>query len=213
MDFAAQLHSKQADTIVTLFSYLGTTKSFGALQKDVQQQVSRDTYGVTHMNDIFYLLPNDYDASNLQGLDIAAASNYARYMAEFILFGTAQTRYVRYTVSSPNYQLVTTSGQIQPVSVGRDNGYRTRFMDFINRFIYKLQDIATNFPPYFPVEEYKAYQQATWSLVALVIIVIIIAIVIIVVLVLRNRKNDDDEGTGEVTLKTRSDEQSPLRGP
>lgn len=208
LDYVAKMHSQQADTIVAIFNYLGSTKSFGTLQRDVQSQVSRDTYSVTHNNDIFYVMPNEYDPSNLIGIDLGAASNYARFIAEFVLFGSANVRYLRYTTSAPNYQIVNLKGQIQPITAARGNGYRTSYMDFNNNYIYKLQDLATFFPPYFPSEQYKAYQQATWSLVAVVVLIILIAIIIIVILVVRNR---NQQGDGQVTLKRRHGEDAPLR--
>lgn len=118
LDYSARFHSAQARTMMAVFSYLGASKSFGSLQLDVQQQVSTDSYGPTHNNDIFYVWPNEYDPSNLQGTETNAAITYTRLIADFILYGisTTTTRYLLYSAASPNYQLINGYGQLQSVS-------------------------------------------------------------------------------------------------
>ena len=204
LDYTARLHSASADTVFAIFDYLGlTSKSFGTIQ-DKAPQVSRDTYGVTHMHDIWFSLPNEYDSGALPVGDRSLANAYSRFIAEFVLFGTANRQYLRYSSYSPNYQLIRNQ-QITPVVAKNGAGYRTEHMDFINNYIYRLQDQSAYFPPWFPTESYKAYQSATWSLVGLVILLIIAIIVILLVVWCKSRQSGD-----QVTLKKRSPEENPL---
>jgi len=78
-------------------------------------------------------------------------------------------------------------------------------MDFINNYIYRLQDQSAYFPPWFPTESYKAYQSATWSLVGLVVLLIIAILIILLVVWWKSKQSGD-----QVTLKKRRDEEDPL---
>ncbi|XP_027202264.2 esterase-5B-like [Dermatophagoides pteronyssinus] len=193
VDYAVRLHSAQAQAMMLVFDYVGQ-RSFGIIQNDVLQQVNIETYGATHFNDIFYLLPNEYDPSGLSNLELNVALQYCRFIGEFVLHGfSAQTRYVFYTAASPNYQILTRTGQLIPQNAHNQQGYRTTFVDFINNFIYKLQDSAVIFPPYFPQQEFKSYQQATWSLLGVLIFILIIAIILAIILIVRKRREHQED--------------------
>lgn len=193
MDYIARYHSTSADVIFFIFGYTGQTKSFGPLQRDAPV-TSRDTYGVTHGHDIFFSFVTDYDNRALGLNEIAVAKSYAYFVSEFVLYGTANQRYYRYTSSSPNYNLLSNFYQtINPVSAPGGEGYRTQYVDFINNYIYQLQDQSAFFPPYFPTDKYKAFESATWSLVGVIILLLIIIAVIGLVLYLRNRNKNNDE--------------------
>lgn len=194
VDYAARLHSKYADAALMIFNYLGTSKSFGPLQRDVPQQVSRDTYGVTHMHDLWFQFVSDYDPSGLVQTDLQAAQLVTQFTSEFVLYGNIQNRYPHYLSSSPNYVIMQNSYQLVPILAKNGEGYRTGFVDFINDYIYMLQDQAVFFPPYFPKEEYKAYQTATWSLLGVLILLIVIALILCVVVYLRRGSETEDEG-------------------
>lgn len=203
IDLAARMHSTQANTMMMVFDYVGI-KSFGAIQKDVLEQPSMETYGPTHFNDIFYSLPNDYDPSGLQGSEQNVARAYTRFLGEFILYGfPATSKYGLYSAEVPNYQLLQQNGQIISVSASSYQGYRTNYLDFINDYIYKLQDEAVLFPPYFPQQEYKSYQQATWTLAGVLILMLIIAVILAIILISRKRKEHNEMKNEQVRLKTR----------
>ncbi|KAH7637583.1 lipase-like protein [Dermatophagoides farinae] len=194
IDYAVRLHSAQARAMMMIFDYVGQ-RSFGIIQNNVLQQPSIETYGSTHFNDLFYLMPTEYDASGLTGIELSVAQQYCRFIGEFILYGfPQQSRYVLYTAAAPNYQILTRNGQlITQTAHNNQQGYRTSYVDFINNFIYKLQDTAVIFPPYFPQQEYKSYQQATWSLLGVLIFILIIAIILAIILIVRKRREHQEE--------------------
>ncbi|KAF7495398.1 Esterase-6 [Sarcoptes scabiei] len=208
MDYVARLHSAQAKTMFLVFDYVGP-KSFGLLQNDILQQVSTETYGPTHFNDLFYLLPNQYDLTGLQGIETNVARIYTKFIAEFVLFGIPPTsQYFVYTAASPNYQLITRDGQMRSISASNYQGYRTTYLDFINNYINQLQNYAVIFPPYFPQQEFKSYQQATWSLLGILILFIVIALILAIVLIVKQRKiyREQKDDREQVSLKRRIDE-------
>ena len=74
----ARLHSALGGQVwMFAFEYEGI-KSFGTIQKNAAQ-VTKNSYGVTHMDDLFYVLPNEYineDSNNVNN-DKQGANTYS----------------------------------------------------------------------------------------------------------------------------------------
>lgn len=209
MDYSAKLHSASgAEVIMMVFDYSGS-KSFGTIQIGAPP-VSRDNYGATHNNDLWYSLLNEYDLTPLSGNEFTVYRAYSSFIAQFALLGTASQNYRRYTPNTPNYVTIRfPSTQVTNINAQYGKGYRTDYFDFQNDFMFQLIEKSKIFPPYFPVEDYKAYQTATWSLVGVVIIIVVLVVLIGAVLFLRKKDGSDNAG---VRLKRRRDEADPLNG-
>jgi hypothetical protein len=152
-DIVARLHSSfGSQTWMYVFEYEGI-KSFGPLQRNASE-VSRSTYGVTHMDDIFYLLPNEYILdTNSQTNDKNMANIYAKLIATLVQTGTIPTGsygtygWQQYTTYNPNYLVFPRTGS-NPIAVHVPeaiNGYRIKYLDFFNGFIRELQDITNGY--------------------------------------------------------------------
>jgi hypothetical protein len=147
-DYVARLHSSFGGQVWMFgFQYKGT-KPFGPIQRNAPQ-VSAKSYGVTHMDDIFYLLPNEYilDTNN-QNNDKQIANIYVKLMITLIQTGTippgsyATYGWQQYTPYNPNYLLFSRTA-LNPIAIipqQANEGYRTSYADFLNGFIFKLKD-------------------------------------------------------------------------
>ena len=208
MDNSAKLHSATgAEVIEFIFDYTGT-KSFGTIQINAPP-ISRDNYGATHNNDIWYSFLNEYDLSPLTGNEVFLYRAYSTFLAQFVLLGTVNPNYRRYNPQSPNYQIIRyPNTQVMSVQAVNGKGYRTDDFDFINDFLTKLIEESKIFPPYFPVENYQAYQTATWSLLGVIILLIVLVVFAGAILFMRGRDGTNDQ----VRLKRRRDETDPLKG-
>ncbi|XP_017489959.1 PREDICTED: venom carboxylesterase-6-like [Rhagoletis zephyria] len=209
MDNAAKLHAASgAEVIMLVFDYTGS-KSFGTLQIGAPS-VSRDNYGATHNNDLWYSWLNEYDLTPLTGNEFTLYRSYSSFLAQFVLLGTASKNFLRYTPQTPNYVSIRfPSTQTTNVVAQFGRGYRTDYFDFLNDFLAQLIEKSKIFPPYFPIEEYKSYQTATWSLVGVVILVVVLVVIAGAILFLRKKDNGPSE---QVRLKRRRDESDPLNG-
>lgn len=209
MDYSAKLHSATgSEVIMMIFDYTGS-KSFGTIQIGAPP-ISRDNYGSTHNNDIWYSMLNEYDLTPLTGNEIFLYRAYSTFLAQFVLLGTANQNYRRYSPQTPNYATIKfPSTQVISVQAVSGRGYRTEYFDFINDFLFKLIEESKIFPPYFPVEGYKAYQTATWSLVGVIILLVVLVVFAGAILFMRSKS---DTGNEQVRLKRRRDETDPLKG-
>ena len=199
MDYVARLHSSLGGQVwMFVFEYEGT-KSFGPIQMNAAQ-VSRMSYGVTHMDDVFYIMPNEYipDTSSVGNPpERQVANTYSTLMTELIRQNKIPNYnsygWQQYTAQTPNY-LIWVRNAIQPVGhpVQRpSDGYHTISSDFFNGFIFELQERTRRYPTPFPYREYKSYQAATWSLVGFIILLVIILIAIIAVLFVKRQKKNE----------------------
>jgi hypothetical protein len=198
-DYVARLHSSiGGQAWMFAFEYEGT-KSFGPIQRNAPQ-VSAKSYGVTHMDDIFYLLPNEYILdSNNQNNDKQIANIYAKLITTLVQTGTIPPGsygtygWQQYTPHNPNYLLFprVASNPVAITPQQANQGYRTSYADFFNGFIFELQDKTARYPTPFPYSEYKSYQAATWSLVGFVLLIILILIIIIAVLLVKRKRKQE----------------------
>ena len=206
-DYSAKMHAASgAEVVMMIFDYTGT-KSFGPLQIGAPV-VSRDNYGATHNNDLWYSWLNEYDQTPLNGNEQLLFQTYSSFLCQFVLLGTANRQYLRYSVQTPNYVTIRfPSTQITNIPAQYGRGYRTEYFDFMNDFLYKLIEESKIYPPYFPAEEFQGYQTATWTLVGVIILLVIIIVIAGAILFLRKKEDSDSE----VRLKRRRDEVEPLR--
>ena len=143
MDYVARLHSSLGGQVwMFAFEYEGT-KSFGPIQKNAAQ-VSRMSYGVTHMDDVFYVMPNEYIHDKASPPERQVANTYSTLMTELIRQNKIPNYnsygWQQYTAQTPNY-LIWTRNAIQPVGHPVQypaDGYHTVTSDFFNGLISEL---------------------------------------------------------------------------
>ena len=197
-DYVARLHSSVGGQAwMFVFEYMGT-KSFGTIQKNTAQ-ISRNNYGVSHMDDIFFLLPNEYISDNSGvGNERSVANTYSSTLSLLARTGTIPIYggafgWQQYTPQNPNY-LRWANGAPQPVAINAQQpqlGFRTAYSDFFNGFIFEIQEKSKRYPTPFPYKEHEAYKAATWSLFGFILLLILVLIAIVAVLCLRrNKKNE-----------------------
>ena len=156
-------------------------------------------YGVTHMDDLFFVLPNDYipDSGNI-GNERSVANTYSSTLSIVARMGTIPLYngaygWQQYTPQNPNY-LKWANGAVTPVSVlarQPQDGYRTAYADFFNGFIFEIQEKSRRYPTPFPYREHEAYKAATWSLFGFILLLILVLIAIVAVLFVKRKKNNE----------------------
>ena len=134
------------------FEYEGS-KSFGPIQRNTGQ-VSKSSYGVTHMDDLFFVLPNEYiPESTSIGNERQVANTYSSLLSLLVKTGTIPSYssafgWQQYTPQNPNYllwpRMANTPSSIQ--STQPQNGYRTLYSDFFNGLIFELQKKSKRCP-------------------------------------------------------------------
>lgn len=171
-----------------MVTYQGA-KSFGPLQRTSPREVTRDSYGVTHFDDIFYILPNEYQPQDLDGTGKMVSAALTRCIYSFVnplLGGSGCNFRAPYTDVNPSYLNFGPSAQPLPIMMNAREQQDLMFWnEMINNFI---EFTATPFP-YFPYNQYEGFKAATWSLTALIILFIIIIIILISLMLVR--KNEE----------------------
>ena len=198
-DYVARLHSAMGGQVwMFAFEYEGT-KSFGTIQKNTAQ-VSKNTYGVTHMDDLFYVLPNEYinEASNNVNNDKQVANTYSGVLSLLARQGTipyvsGSYGWQQYTPQNPNYLRWSRNANVPVSQIANQPqlGYRTAYSDFFNGFIFELQEKTRRYPTPFPYREHEAYKAATWSLFGFILLLILVLIAIVAVLIVKRKKNNE----------------------
>ncbi|XP_054166563.1 venom carboxylesterase-6-like [Oppia nitens] len=213
-DYVARLHSAMGGKVwLFAFEYEGS-KSFGPMQIKATP-ISRPAYGVTHMDDTFYVLPNEYSRDN-PVQDAQLTKWYTGLFVTLSKLNTIPTGYGsstvfnwrQYTPQTPSYLLIFQRAGIMPTFKEARNpleGYRTQQADFFNGFIYKLQDKTKVYPSPFPYSEFKGYRAATWSLFGFIVLLLVIIIALAAVLCFKRRK------TNELKLLRRNDKEMEER--
>lgn len=185
---ALKLHSRSGmPTYLYVLTYQGA-KSFGPLQRDAPQQISRDSYGVTHMDDMFYLMPNEY---NPQELDVAArtvSSSLLNCVYSFIFpAGGASCPLKSYNYAEQNFLTFGPTGY--PIPSNPALPFKaSATMSFWNDLIYHVIEFTATPPPYFPYREFKGFQAATWSMLAFILILVLVIAALAAVLCVNKRK-------------------------
>ena len=62
-------------------------KSFGPIQVNGTQSIHRDQYGVSHMDDVFYVFPTEYNQDNVSSFDSPIIKTMCQHFAHFALHG------------------------------------------------------------------------------------------------------------------------------
>ncbi|CAG2168566.1 unnamed protein product [Oppiella nova] len=109
------LHSKVSkQTYLYVLDHQGI-KTFGTIQRNSSQIIHRNQYGVTHMDDIFYLFPTLYGENTTSSYDDTVIRNMCQFFAHFAKYGrfgqnNALINYqmfgnywVPYSPQNPNY--------------------------------------------------------------------------------------------------------------
>jgi hypothetical protein len=198
-DYVARLHSQGGGKVwLYAFEYEGT-RSFGPIQKNAQH-ISKQTYGVSHMDDLFYAWITEYIRDS-PAAERSLSNTYAKQFYVFTRLGQIPSGYAsfyswqQYTSHNPSYlQYQWRTGQFTPVfryANTPNEGYRTSHADFFNQFIMPLQDKTKIYPSPFPYSEFKGYRAATWSLMGFAVLLLILLIAILAVLCFRRQKNNE----------------------
>ncbi len=140
------LHSQNSK-----YTYLYTLehkglKSFGPLQRNGSQAIHRDQYGVTHMDDIFYLFPTLYNTNVTSSYDEPVIRTMCQHFANFAKYGKFSelnpytnsrqigSNWFPYSRDKPYY--------LRFISQGSQTlqGFRSEFFSFWNYFIREIFD-------------------------------------------------------------------------
>lgn len=177
-DLSLKFHSRSgAPTYLYVLTYRGS-KSFGPLQKTSPREITRDSYGVTHFDDIFYIFPNEYQPQELDATGKMVSAALTRCIYSFVnplLGGSGCNFRAPYTDADPSYLNFGPAAQPLPSSRYRD----PQDMMFWNEMINSFMEFTATPLPYFPYNQYEGFKAATWSLTALIILFIIIIIILI----------------------------------
>ncbi|KAI1292292.1 Venom carboxylesterase-6 [Halotydeus destructor] len=187
-DLALKLHSRSGQlTYLYVLTYVGS-KTFGTLQRDAPRDILRDPYGVTHMDDVQYIFPNEYNPQELDQYGKSVSTTLTRCLYQFMYdkaFAQGGCNFKAYNYHEQNYL---NFGQT-PYPGAAVNFRSSEQMSFWNDLIYNVIQYTATPPPYFPYTEYDGFRAATWSMVAFVIILVLVVAVLASVLCL-NKRND-----------------------
>lgn len=186
-DMALKMHSRfGATSHLYVMTYVGS-KSFGDLQRDRAPGIVRSSYGVTHMDDLFYVMANEYNPQELDAQEKQASTQLIQCLSQFIdparFYGRCNMKL--YTYDSPNYIAIGANGQLVPVATFRNQ----EDMSFWSNLISIVIEFTATPPPYFPYREYNSFQAATWSMLAFILILVIVVIGLAAVLCM-NKRNE-----------------------
>ena len=140
------IHSVNSKTTyLYVLEHMGL-KTFGSLQENGSQIIHRNQYGVTHMDDIFYLFPTLYSDNKTSTFDEPVIRSMCQYFAYFAKYGKfSQTNAVMnyqmfgsywtpYSPQNPYYMKLLSSNSYI------DRGFRTDYLSFWNYFIREIFD-------------------------------------------------------------------------
>lgn len=184
IDKALRLHSSIADTYLYQFIYKGE-KSFGKLQ-NTRVDVTRDSYGVSHMDDLFYMFATEYDRRELEAGALMPSSELTKHI---FFFAQAHGNFLN---SLPKY---TSGSGFRPNTIPKqysmafNNDFNPDDLNFWNTIINDIIEITATPPPYFPYNEYEGFKAATWSLVSLLILSLLLLAILIFIIYRRNRED------------------------
>lgn len=186
-DLALRLHNKYgAQSYLYVVNYDQGGHSFGPLQKDNPQGITRSSYGVTHMDDIFYLFPSEYDARELSPNDKPVQAALSRCVLQFVSRtpNVGPCRFIAYGPTDQNHLSINVNGQTQPMQRFKSPDE----FNFWSGMITKMIEFTATPPPYFPYEELSGFQAATWSMLAFVLILMLLVVVLTVILFVKSQK-------------------------
>jgi hypothetical protein len=188
MDKALKAHSRSGgNSFLYVFSHQGP-KAFGVLQADAPRELTRDSYGVTHFDDTFYIVPSEYNNLELDATGKLVSGVMTRCLVNFIGFipnNMPGCIFKPYTEAEGNY--LNFGPWTQPQAL-RD--FRPQDdIRFWNDLIYEVIEYTATPPPYFPYSEYEGFRAATWSLLAFLLLMIVI-IVVLAVMICISRNED-----------------------
>lgn len=183
-DVALRAHSRLGPAAyLYVFSHQGPA-SFGPIQRRAPRQVTRDSYGVTHLDDTSYILPTEYLPENLDATGNMVAATFSRCIFAFInpnMYTACNFR--PYTELENAYLRF---GSYQQPQLMRDFR-RPEDMSFWNELISEIVEETATPLPYFPYLEYQSFQAATWSLLAFLLLFIIVVLLLCAMICLKKR--------------------------
>lgn len=185
-DQALRLHARSGQPGYLYILHYQGTKTFGTLQRDAPREIVRDSYGVTHMDDSFYILPSEYNPSQMDNTAESVASSLTRCIFQFVnpngLANNCQLRtYTAYERNVLNF--------VNERTPQNSLGFRRpEDMSFWNELITRVIEFTATPPPYFPYHEYNSFQAATWSMLAFVLVLVLIVVGLAAVLCINKRK-------------------------
>ncbi|XP_054159890.1 carboxylic ester hydrolase-like [Oppia nitens] len=135
------IHSKNTEqTYLYVVEHRGL-KTFGTLQHKGSQNIHRNQYGVSHMDDIFYLFPTLYNDNNTSTYDEPVIRTMCQFFAHFARFGrfgqytpVFGINWIQYSTINPNYL------RILSLNTQMSKGFRSDFLSFWNYFIREVFD-------------------------------------------------------------------------
>lgn len=217
-----ELHSQSvAQTYMFLFDYKGS-RSFGHIQLNpygraqglngelqssgwlpsaptkIGAIISTETsnFGVTHCDDIFYLLPNDFapislssaDASNLQ--DENAIRSYVTYLVAFASHINEQqgaannlANWLPFRQTDRNY--IRFSDQLPTLY----KSYRQSDVAFVNELVQPIEELVNTPLPLFPYEELRDLKISTIGLAILLFVIVLSLLLVLMQLICCRRRS------------------------
>lgn len=180
IDKALRLHSNIGDSYLYLFTHKGE-KSFGRIQNPTSE-ITRDSFGVSHMDDLFYIFSTDYDPRPIESASVQASAELVRQIISFSYPNSLYLSLPKYNDGS--FVTIPTS-RIIPGTLGPN----VDDISFWNTMINDIIEITATPPPYFPYNAYEGYKAATWSLVSLFILSLL-AVAILVFIIYRKHREE-----------------------
>lgn len=186
-DRLLKAHSRtRQPTYLYVFSHLGS-KSFGPLQEKAPREITRDSYKVAHLDDIFYILPNEYNAAELDQTGRMVAASLTRCLVGFmglIPYNNPGCVFRPYTEAEANYLNFGSFQQPQPkMDFPMQDNVR-----FFNDLVDDIIEYTATPPPWFPHREYESFRAATWSLLAFLLLMIFIVVVLALFIICKKRE-------------------------
>ena len=188
-DMALKAHSRLGlQSYLYVFSYQGP-KSFGPLQAEAPREITRDSYGIAHFDDTFYILPNEYNNQDLDLSGKQVSATITRCLINFMGFvpnAMPGCVFRPYTETEANYLNFGPWSQPQALRDFRSQDD----IRFWNDLIQDMIEYTATPLPYFPYTEYDSFRAATWSLLGFLLLMIIIVIVLVLMICIkRNEEN------------------------
>lgn len=162
------------------------SQSFGTNQIN-SPVITREAYGATHMDDILYLFPTEYQTNELDSRDVAVSSRMVNCLFQFIrgsnVGGSCQLNpYAKDT----GYAYV----EFGSTFTRTRNGFKPKeTLDFWNDLVYNMQILTAKPLPEFPYERYESFQAATWSMLAVILLLVLACLVLASIIFLARKRN------------------------
>ncbi|RWS28716.1 venom carboxylesterase-6-like protein, partial [Leptotrombidium deliense] len=192
-----EIGKKNAKQSLYVFDYQGKN-SFGTLLQPASN-INRDTFGVTHMDDIFLIFKTGF--SNLEENSAYATTSIVNCIYGFMTDTLDVCRQPYYSGEESNkvFNAINAVGITEQKYNSKE---KNEYFKFWNELVFEIELITSTRPPYFDHVGYNSYKAATWSLFAFLIIVAIAIILVIVYIISKKRK----EKTSLLFLKKRDKE-------